>query len=512
VTRILPWPTSNEDADDQLELALATHAPDVPVQRPEVARLPVGDGRSVASWSRIFVRQLVFSDAVCATVAIALGWLIHFGFKGDVFTGVYFFWAAVLTMSWLLCLHAVGGYEIRRISTGTLEYQQVLRGCARLIGAAAVVGYLAQIHVARLFVAVVIPVGALLMVLARYVIRQGVHARRKRGHWTSAILGVGTSESVRHLAEVTSRNPEAGLVVVGACVEDAEMGSEIAPGVPVVGSVDRAALMAEDLDVDIVAVAGSGLGPRRIRELGWALEGTGRNMVMAPGLTEVAGPRVHVSPVEGLPLMWVDQPQFTGIRQLIKRLLDVLGSLLLIVASAPVLLLIAALVRLSSRGPALYRSIRMGQDGREIKVYKFRSMYRDADKGRADLLELNESEGGMLFKIRTDPRVTPVGRWLRKLSIDELPQLFNVLAGTMSLVGPRPPLPDEVERYESHDHRRLLVKPGMTGLWQVSGRSDLSWDESVRLDLYYVENWSLALDLTIIARTVWAVVRSRGAY
>ncbi len=169
-------------------------------------------------------------------------------------------------------------------------------------------------------------------------------------------------------------------------------------------------------------------------------------------------------------------------------------------------------MRLTSRGPALYRSVRMGQDGREIKVYKFRSMYHDADKRRSDLLELNESEGGMLFKIRTDPRVTPVGRWLRKLSIDELPQLFNVLAGSMSLVGPRPPLPDEVERYESHDHRRLLVKPGMTGLWQVSGRSDLSWDESVRLDLYYVENWSLAIDLTIIARTVWAVLRSRGAY
>jgi exopolysaccharide biosynthesis polyprenyl glycosylphosphotransferase len=234
--------------------------------------------------------------------------------------------------------------------------------------------------------------------------------------------------------------------------------------------------------------------------------------VMAPGLTEVAGPRVHVSPVEGLPLMWVDQPQFTGLRQVIKRALDVVGSTFLIVSSAPVLLLIAALVRLTSRGPALYRSTRMGQDGREINVYKFRSMYHDADKRRSDLLELNESEGGMLFKIRTDPRVTPVGRWLRKLSIDELPQLFNVLGGSMSLVGPRPPLPDEVERYESHDHRRLLVKPGMTGLWQVSGRSDLSWDESVRLDLYYVENWSLALDLTIIARTVWAVLRSRGAY
>lgn len=376
----------------------------------------------------------------------------------------------------------------------------------------AVVGYLSAMHVARIFVAVVIPVGAVLMVLGRYAGRQTVHARRKHGHWTSAILAVGTSESVRHLAEVTSRNPEAGLVVVGACVEDAVKGSEVAPGVPVVGEVSQAAAMAEQLGADIVAVAGSGLGPRRIRELGWALEGTGRNMVMAPGLTEVAGPRVHVSPVEGLPLMWVDQPQFTGVRLVVKRALDVIGATFILVLAAPLLALIAVAVRLTSRGPALYRSTRMGQDGREIMVYKFRSMYRDADQQRQHLLEMNESEGGMLFKIRTDPRVTPFGRLLRKFSLDELPQLFNVVSGTMSLVGPRPPLPGEVERYESHDHRRLLVKPGMTGLWQVSGRSDLSWDESVRLDLYYVENWSLALDLAIIARTVWAVLRSRGAY
>jgi exopolysaccharide biosynthesis polyprenyl glycosylphosphotransferase len=210
--------------------------------------------------------------------------------------------------------------------------------------------------------------------------------------------------------------------------------------------------------------------------------------------------------------MWVDQPQFTGVRRLVKRGVDLAGASLILLLASPVLFLIAAMVRLTSRGPALYSSIRMGQGARTIKVYKFRSMYRDADNRRQDLLEMNESEGGMLFKIRSDPRVTPVGRLLRKFSLDELPQLFNVIGGSMSLVGPRPPLPDEVERYESHDHRRLLVKPGMTGLWQVSGRSDLSWDESVRLDLYYVENWSLALDLAIIARTVWAVLRSRGAY
>jgi exopolysaccharide biosynthesis polyprenyl glycosylphosphotransferase len=233
---------------------------------------------------------------------------------------------------------------------------------------------------------------------------------------------------------------------------------------------------------------------------------------MAPGLTEVAGPRVHVSPVEGLPLMWVDQPQFTGATRFVKRAVDVVGASLLLLLGAPFLLLTALIVRLTSRGPALYASTRLGEHGREFRVFKFRSMYQDAENRRADLLELNESDGGILFKIRDDPRVTRIGKLLRKYSIDELPQLLNVLNGSMSLVGPRPPLPDEVDRYQSEVRRRLLVKPGMTGLWQVSGRSDLTWDEAVRLDLYYVENWSLGLDLAIIARTVWVVMRSRGAY
>jgi exopolysaccharide biosynthesis polyprenyl glycosylphosphotransferase len=210
--------------------------------------------------------------------------------------------------------------------------------------------------------------------------------------------------------------------------------------------------------------------------------------------------------------MWVDQPQFTGVARVVKRLMDIAGAGLLLVLASPFLLLIGLLVRLTSRGPALYRSVRMGVEGRLITVYKFRTMYADADERRAKLLGLNEVAGGVLFKMRDDPRVTPIGRVLRKFSLDELLQLINVLRGSMSLVGPRPPLPGEVEQYHSDVHRRLLVKPGMTGLWQVSGRSNLSWDEAVRLDLYYVENWSLGMDLGIILRTVWAVMRSEGAY
>jgi exopolysaccharide biosynthesis polyprenyl glycosylphosphotransferase len=507
MTRVVPWreaPIAEAD--------VIASEPSTPSALADTATAASAPRLSVALWSRKFVRQLLVTDALCAAAAIALGWFVRYGFPTDAYVTSYIIFSVIITAGWMTCLHAAGGYEIRRISTGLRECQLVLRASLSLAGLVAMTGYLTGIVMARTFLAIVIPFGALLMVIARYAGRRTVHIRRRNGTWTSAILAVGTSESVRHLAEVLARNPHAGLVVVGACVEDSMIGDELGDHVPVVGDINHAAAMAVELGVDIVAVAGSGLGPRRIRELGWALEGTGCNMVMAPGLTGVAGPRVHVSPVEGLPLMWVDQPQFTGLRRIVKRAVDIGMATAVLALSAPVLIVIALLVRVTSRGSALYCSTRMGQDGKAFRVYKFRSMYRDADQRRDELMELNESAGGMLFKMRHDPRVTPVGRLLRKFSIDEMPQLFNVIMGSMSLVGPRPPLPDEVERYLTHDHRRLLVKPGMTGLWQVSGRSELSWDESVRLDLYYVENWSLTLDLAIIARTLWAVVRSHGAY
>ncbi|HEY4629941.1 MAG TPA: sugar transferase, partial [Blastococcus sp.] len=243
----------------------------------------------------------------------------------------------------------------------------------------------------------------------------------------------------------------------------------------------------------------------------WQLEGSGIELLVSPGLIEVAGPRLHIRPFVGLPLLSIEEPVFTGWRRVLKGALDRTGAALAIVLVAPILVAIAVAVRLSSHGPVLYRQERVGTYGRRFTMYKFRSMVDGADGKLADLLARNEGHG-LLFKMQRDPRVTPVGRVLRRLSLDELPQLFNVLGGTMSLVGPRPPLPREVERYDTSIRRRLLVKPGLTGLWQISGRSDLSWEESVRLDLRYVENWSLTLDLLILWKTASAVLRSRGAY
>jgi exopolysaccharide biosynthesis polyprenyl glycosylphosphotransferase len=272
--------------------------------------------------------------------------------------------------------------------------------------------------------------------------------------------------------------------------------------------------LAASAEVDVIAVAPSAaITAERLRQLAWDVEGEGVEMLVAPALTDVAGPRIHIRPVEGQPLLHVRTPQLSGSSVVIKEAFDRVLALIGIIVTAPVMLLAAIVVRSDSAGPALFRQVRVGKGGRPFTVYKFRSMHVDAHARVESLWTQNAHCSGPLFKIADDPRLTRVGRVLRRWSVDELPQLFNVLFGHMSLVGPRPPLPSEVDRYErSHVYRRLLVKPGLTGLWQVSGRSDLDWSESVRLDLYYVENWSLAFDMGILGRTVGAVLRGRGAY
>jgi exopolysaccharide biosynthesis polyprenyl glycosylphosphotransferase len=279
-----------------------------------------------------------------------------------------------------------------------------------------------------------------------------------------------------------------------------------------VGGLDDVVSLAAQLKADTIAVtSASETAAQYLRQLSWQLEGSGLELLVAPGLIEVAGPRLHIRPFEGLPLLSVEQPRFEGWQRLVKGFVDRGLAALALLVLAPVFLTIGVAVQLSGPGPVLYRQERVGVNGRTFTMLKFRSMVVDAEQRLADMRTSNMSDGP-LFKMREDPRVTPVGRWLRKLSLDELPQLLNIVGGTMSLVGPRPPLPDEVARYDSQVRRRLLVKPGLTGLWQISGRSDLPWEEAVRLDLRYVENWSLAMDLLILWKTLRAVLSRSGAY
>lgn len=465
-------------------------------------------------WALRYRIALLTFDLCAMIIAIILGYELRFGaleLAARQSVG-YLIIGFGIGIVWVVTLQYCGGYEIRHLATGPEEAKRVLRASALTLSLVAVACYATKTPLARGYVIGVIPLGTLLLLAARTSVRRFVAGRRSRGLWTHRIVAVGTTDSVRHLLDVTRRAENAGLRVVGVCVEDAPAGSELAPGVPVLGGVLSAADEASAVGADVVAVTGTGLGPTGVRELGWRLEGTGRGLVLAPALTEIAGTRVHVSPVEGLPLVWLEQPQLGRLPRIAKRTVDLVGSVSLLVLLAPVLFATAAAIKLSSRGPVFFRQRRLGLNGTEFRIVKFRSMYAGAEERRGELLELNEQDGGgVLFKIREDPRVTPVGRLIRKLSIDELPQLLHVVRGTMSLVGPRP-LASADSGYTGSARRRLLVRPGITGLWQISGRSELSWDDAVRLDLYYVENWSLGLDLSILMRTVMAVVGRRGAY
>jgi exopolysaccharide biosynthesis polyprenyl glycosylphosphotransferase len=465
---------------------------------------------------RSYVWSLVFLDSVVVTLAVTGGYLARF--QGDTPIGNEVPYGTVwigLIGVWLLSLRLMRCYDDRVLGYGADEYRRVGSASLRLAAGVAITGYIADVGVARGFLGISFVLGTVGLLSARWTARKWLHRARKRGlGWSHRVLVVGDPAHVNELVHQLRREPYAGYQVVGACIPDAL----VAPvpqrlgDVPVVGSFRTITEAAEEVSADTVAVTASGgMTSPWLRRVGWLLEGTGVALVLAPALTDVAGPRIHTRPVAGLPLIHVEAPEFTGGRKVVKYSVDKALALFATLLALPLLLVIAVAVKVDSPGPIFFRQVRVGKGGREFGVYKFRSMVTDADRMLDHLAGQNETDG-LMFKMRRDPRITRVGGFLRKWSLDELPQLFNVVLGDMSLVGPRPPLPDEVAQYSGDVRRRLLVKPGMTGLWQVSGRSDLSWEDGIRLDLYYVENWSLAADLSILWKTVGAVLRRRGAY
>jgi exopolysaccharide biosynthesis polyprenyl glycosylphosphotransferase len=335
----------------------------------------------------------------------------------------------------------------------------------------------------------------------------------------TSMLLVGDGPSIAEFAALVNRERYAGMSVAGACVpydlvDDPETCRLLAEAdVELLGDVDAIVAAVGSSSADTVAVVSSAtLGRERLRWISWQLEGSDVSLVVSPGLMEVAWPRLHIQPMAGLPLVHVEEPEFAGFRRVLKGGFDRVVAGLALLLLAPIALGVAIAVRFTSRGPVFFRQTRVGRSGQLFRMVKFRSMYVDAEARRAELEQQNVNADGVLFKVRDDPRITRVGKVIRKYSLDELPQLFNVLTGRMSLVGPRPPLPAEVALYGDDMRRRLLVKPGITGLWQISGRNDLSWEETKQLDLRYVENWSLGSDLLILWKTPSAVARASGAY
>lgn len=475
-------------------------------------------------WRNVYAIRLAITDLLVLVWVVLGVQFFWFGvtaadvqFRGSL-TEVAVSYTAIsasLIAAWMLLLGIYGSRSYRVLGTGPQEYRQIADATVRLFGLLAILAFLLHIDLARGYILLAFPLGLIVLMFSRWMWRQWLTVKRLNGEFSSRVILVGSLSSASNLAKELARQPSAGYLVVGAHLSNGLNISHL-PGttIPVYDSGQDLQMIMRTLSADTVVVTSSDdLPPDRMRELSWSLEPGHQHLVVAPSLTDIGGPRIHTRPVAGLPLIHVETPRYEGMKLYTKRSFDILGSAVLILVLSPALALIAVAIRLSTPGTILFRQDRIGFNGQQFSMLKFRSMAIGSEERLTVLKELNLSEGNsVMFKMRNDPRVTPIGKFLRRFSLDELPQLFNVLGGSMSLVGPRPPLESEVSAYETHVHRRFLVKPGITGLWQVSGRSNLSWADTVRLDLYYVENWSITGDLVILWRTAKAVLAREGAY
>ena len=458
-----------------------------------------------------YLHTVMLIDA-CA--ALAAGLIALAARYGHDHTPAFYFWFTLcLPVIWVASVALARGYDARLIGIGADEFRRVVNAGLGLGVMVAIGSYVARAQLSRGYMFVALPAVMTLDLMGRYWMRKRLHRMRWSGKRMWRVIAVGHSQDVAALIAELRRHPHHGLCVVAACLADKTAGWPPAiADVPVYGGLSDVAESVGLLAADTVAVLSCPeLNGIPLRRLAWELEKTGTELCLAPALLDVAGPRTGVRAVAGLPLLYVDHPDLAGVRQALKSGFDKAVAASALILLAPLLLAIAAMVRLEDGGPVIFRQMRMGKDGQPFRLYKFRTMVPDAERQLVELAERNEGNG-VLFKIRKDPRITRTGARLRRWSLDELPQLVNVLLGQMSLVGPRPALPEEAALYGDYVQRRLAVRPGITGLWQVSGRSNLPWDEAVRLDLHYVENWSLILDLQILWKTLSAVIKGNGAY
>jgi exopolysaccharide biosynthesis polyprenyl glycosylphosphotransferase len=493
----------------------------IPQQRSRRASFPAarlrGEGTEARrAWRATYVRRVVALDVVAALLAALVGQIIEVGAgTGSLASSGSPLWSvALLSVLWVGAMLAARAYEQRFLWIGAEEFRRVFFAAALLLATLGTLSWFFRLEVARGFVVVALPLATVLTLGHRLVQREVLHRRRAKGEFLQTAIVVGHRSGVAALREQFDRQAKHGYRVIGCCVPQRhDDPATTLDGLPVLGSLDDVVDVVRRYEVDTVAVLPSReLDGPALRRLGWDLEQTEAELLLAPAITDVAGPRVRIRPVAGLPLLHMERPEFKGHRRLVKSLFDHSAALFGILLISPVLIGLALAVKLTSRGPVFYKHERIGLGGEKFHVYKFRSMVPDADKIIDALFEQSNEGNAVQFKMKRDPRVTRVGAVLRRYSLDELPQLFNVLGGSMSLVGPRPHVTREVEQYGFDMARRLLVKPGITGLWQVSGRSDLSWDESVRIDVRYVENWTLTFDIMILWKTFGAVLRGSGAY
>jgi exopolysaccharide biosynthesis polyprenyl glycosylphosphotransferase len=417
-----------------------------------------------------------------------------------------------VTVLWVLAITACRGHDSMALRAGVEGYRRLLKAT---LATAALVGfgcYVLQVELSRDFFVVSIGAGLALMVMSRVVLRQAATRLRRHGLLVQRVLIVGEEQHVDEFSAVLERHKALGFTLVGALTPRGE-GRQTAGGVRILGEAAEAGHLASVARADLLLFAGGGVrSSAELRRVTWDLQDHPVRVAVAPSITDIAPERIRMRPVGSVPMLDLEKPRAAGASKKAKRLFDIVGSLMVLIAVSPLFLFVAWRIKRHDGGPVFFRHERIGRDEVPFGCWKFRTMGVNADELLAELLEERGVDGAIFAKLKDDPRITPPGRWLRRSSLDELPQLINVLLGHMSLVGPRPQVAAEVAEYDEVMARRLHVKPGMTGLWQVSGRSDLSLEDSIRLDSYYVENWSMLRDLSILFRTPVAVLASRGAY
>ena len=470
--------------------------------------------RAASVWESRYLTSAALVDGACALLAGAAAYDIKYHARITP-PDMYLALTLTLPLLWWAAVALSGGYDSRIVGAGAEEFRRILRAGVSLTAAVAIFSYATKLDLARGYVVLALPSLTALDMLARYWLRKRLHRQRRLGICTRRTVVVGPAGTVTEMITALSRDSSHGLSIVAACVPGGRRHQSEIAGIPVSGGMDSVTTAVHRFRADTVAVVNCAqMDSGRLRELAWALERTGTDLCVAPALLDLAGPRTTIRPVAGLPLVHLDHAKLSGPERILKGMFDRTMAAVALLLLSPLLIAVACAIHFSDRGPVFFRHLRIGKDGLPFVLYKFRSMVVDAEARKADLEAFNEVNG-VLFKIRRDPRLTPLGAWMRRWSIDEVPQLFNVLRGEMSMVGPRPwaALPyEKAVGAEDHAPRRLAVKPGLTGLWQVSGRADLPWEESVRLDLRYVEHWSLTLDLQIMWKTARAVARGTGAY
>lgn len=466
----------------------------------------------VAGWPTKYRGVMWLSDFVAITATVAVTFIFLFGVDSQLrgTTISYGWFAPMLIVAWLLMLEAVGSRDREVIGVGLSEYRRVLKASLYLFGALAVLSFWLQLELSRALFVTTLPIGMVALLLGRWTVRKWLMRLRSAGRAMSRTLIIGEASAVRQVMDDLRRHSDAGYLPAAVCVVKGD-GSLLddRPALPRLPFAD-VTTAATSGRYGAVIVAG-GVSRQHSRDLAWSLENRPIELMFVPRVVDVAGPRLSFRSVEGLSLMHVDLPRYTGGKLVLKRAFDIVFSAVALLLLLPVLLVVAILIKLDDGGPIIFRQQRVGRFGEPFTIHKFRTMCLDAES-KIDALIAANGGNALLFKLEDDPRITKIGKILRKYSIDELPQFWTSLRGGMSVVGPRPQVDREVAEYSDVHHRRLLIKPGITGLWQVSGRSELSMDEAIRLDLQYVENWSLIGDITIVLKTVGVVLRPSGAF